>query len=215
MNRVMTQKLGRLCPAFLLCTLVPTTLASQIRGVNQLTGELSMGPGFTRSGGTCIAFGALLSAGEFFQRLRVEKTATGLEYWNGPRRVTKFPSELTINVLTYIWACDDPDKANKEDKAEASSAGAVLQNLQWVIQWKTGMKTRPVARIDLKLNRSSADEFAKRVGTRSYPALPKEGSEIWNVTLAIHEQDAPLSDSLVLIVTTNGGKQVARFSGHL
>lgn len=210
MDRLMRQRLSGFCLALLLCTLERATLAKQIRSVNRLTGELSMGPGFTRLGGTCMAFGALLSAGEFFQRLRVEQTATGPEYWNGPHRVTKFPSELTVNVLTYLWPCSKPDST------EAISTKAILQELRWTIEWKTKMKMRPVAGIDLKLIRLSADEFAERIGTPAYPSLPtKEGSEFWNVTLEIHGQDVPLSDSLVLLVRTDTGKQVARFSGHL
>jgi len=212
MNKISFRKV---CSSLALVCLTHGTGAftAQMRNVNKSTGELSMGPGFGRLGGTCIAFGALLSADEFFLRLRVKETANGLEYWNGPSRVTKFPSELKINVLAYVWTCGE------SDRVDANSPQVILQTLRWNIEWKTGMKTRRVKRIELTLSPSSTDEWEKRIGSPSTPVslseLRQEGSQVWNVTLAIHDQDAPLTDSLILTVMTSTERQIARFSGHL
>jgi hypothetical protein len=170
-----------------------------------------MGGGFSQAGATCILFVAQLSAGDFFLGLRIKETSSGPEYWSGPQRVTKFPPELTVNVLAYLGTCGRPETA------DLRSAKTELQALRWTAAWKTGMKLRPVKGLDVVQAESSLDdELEKRTGIPSPPPLSSGAPRTaWKVTLHLHEGDAALTDSLIVTASTKDGTQVTRFAAHL
>jgi hypothetical protein len=189
--------------------------ADQIRNVVQPTGELSMGAGLSHLGRDCVAFVAHLSAADFFLHLTRKETPNGTEYWIRDQRITKFPSELTINVFVVSWPC------RKTSTIDPESQQAPLQELRWSVAWKTGIKTRDVKKVEATLSRSSLSEFEKLFVGNTQASNPmgdfhdRTPADYWKLTLAIREQEAPLSDSLILTLATGGGKQIARFSAHL
>ena len=175
-----------------------------------------MGGGFSQIGATCIMSVAQLSANDFFLNLSVKDTSTGPEYWIGSQQITKFPRELAVSVLIA-----DIGTCSHSEIATSSPPETLLQDLRWNVAWKTGMKTRPASGIDITQAKSSPEEeIAKRTGI-PFALSPSSGPRqakpraAWTITIRLHEQDAPLTDSLIVTATTNTGKQVARFSAHL
>jgi hypothetical protein len=192
--------------------LYPNTLSGQIRTLNKATGELSMGGRSTQIGATCITFVALLSADDFFLRLRLKETPHGLEYWNGSEQVTRFPPDLTVTILTYLASCGHSETTSPRPPE------TILRGLHWTVAWKTGMKIHSPTQIEVTQTESAPDELERRIGTpmsTTNATPPSKPMVPWTVSLKLHHQDALLSDSLIVTATTSTGKQVARFSGHL
>jgi len=188
----------------------PPAFAAQIRTLFQPTGELIMGGGLAHLDHECVTFIAHLTADDLFAKLTVSETPEGSEYWIGTQRVTKFPSRLQVNVYMISRQC--PNKTHHELESQAS-----LQDLQWSIAWKTGLKTRPLKQFEMKLSPTSRAEFEGHFGLVSPPDLLtsiQRHTEYWRVTLTMQDQDASISDSLVVTVM-RAGKQIMRFSAHL
>jgi hypothetical protein len=190
--------------------------APKTRNGVRSTGELNMGAGLARLGHDCVAFVADLSADDFFSRLTSKQTPNGREYFDGTRRITKFPSELMVNVYMISWPCPNRTDADYERQE------VLLQDLRWGIAWKTGMKTRQVEEFDVKLIPTSRSEFESHFSLEDLqlpnPLAGPQNSkptEYWRLTLAVHNQDACVTDSLILTATTNAGRLIERFSAHL
>ena len=175
----------------------------QIRNMFKSTGELSMGALITKQGGCVILLGAFLSAGEFFPNLKIEETPSGIEYRHASVQITRFPRNLQINVVIQVWKCEQPETADPD------AIKILLESFQWTAGWKTGLKIRSPEKIETTLEQGSPDEIENRIGLEPPPG------PIWNVTIKLQDQDAPLSDSLILTASTQSGSIIGRFSGHL
>jgi hypothetical protein len=174
-----------------------------------------MGAGLAHLGHECVAFVARLSADDFFSKLAIKQTPNGPEYFDGARKVTKFPSELTINIYMIAWSCPNAD-ANSEHQQVS------FQDLRWSIAWKTGLKTRQPQELDAKPIQTSRAEFEKQFSLERFQMPNLWGSnqsstpaEYWSLTLAVHDQEAHITDSLILKASTAAERQIQRFSAHL
>jgi len=207
---------GRLC-LLLVLTLARPGLSRNMQradAVKTLTKEVAMGPGLSRFSDSCLVFAALLSADDFFEGLEVRQSPAGREYRKGSHLVTEFPARVKVTVLTWVWKFGTDDAENPE------LATAILEKLHFEAKWKTGMKTRPVKELSSNFRQPSAQEWKERPDIKKFEKLGLEPRDpavegIWIFELTIKDEQVPLTDSLIVTVSSSDGRQIARFSGRL
>lgn len=170
-----------------------------------------MGTGNARLEDSLVGFSASLSAGDFFSDLEVKQKSDGLSFTKNSRVVKTFPEKMTVEISTFVLKSDGSSPESPE------VAMAILQALRFDVEWKTGLKTRSVDSYRASLRQPSVDEWEQSEGTKALARIgltfPREAS--WVFDLAIDGRGVPLTDSLLVTVSSREGRRIARFSARL
>ena len=178
-----------------------------------LTREIPMGgAGPAQLGERCVIFAGRLSADNFFEGLEAQETSAGTEFTKDSHRMYEFPAQLDISVFTMPFHCrtDAPDHL-VELPREA------LEKLRIRAEWKTGLKLRPVKELKRTLRQPSQKEWMDRPETRKLEELGihTDPTAVWVFALTIVDERVPLTDSLVVTLSSSEGKQIIRLSSRL
>jgi hypothetical protein len=162
----------------------------------------------------CFILNARLSAVDFFDGIEVFSSSAGREYRKGTQVIREFPS--TMRVLILSW----PLKTEKVGAVSPESAKIALESLVLRAEWKTGLTTRSVAKLDVSIRQMSAQEWRLRPETKTLEDLGIEPSDpsakgIWIVEATIQDEHVPITDSLVVTIASGDGNYLARFSARV
>jgi hypothetical protein len=147
--------------------------------------------GEVRRGEICVTFEPYLSADDFFEGLQRLDLPSGPVYRKNASPVTHFPTYLTIEMYVNVHECDT-------NLYTPAASPDFVASMKIRAQWKRNLDMRP------------ADFTIERV-----PLNLEEGDNRLLFVLRIKNQDVPLTDHLIVSVTTDHGKLLSRMSARL
>lgn len=174
--------------------------------------EISMGTAEWNVLESCVLLASRLSSGEFFDGLVIERTDTGTEFWKNSVRITDFPSAVNVELAFIVTKCNGK---GREDEARIKS---ILEKLTFTVEWKDGLKSRPVREFTASnLRRASPNDMPNGTGdTEIGGRRPQRVADLfWIVDLAVKDDHVPLNESLIVTVSSEGHRQLARLSARL
>lgn len=138
---------------------------------------------------------------EFFENLRSVESPQGTTFLNDSGEVRFFPERMMI-TLCIIGPVTSEGRSIPSRKLNHGQ----MRDLRFKLQWKRGMKLRPVR------------EFRMRTPSESsFTDLEDFGRMIdgWTYEMALDDSQVPITDHLVLYILSPENKLIARMSAYL
>jgi hypothetical protein len=144
----------------------------------------------------CTPFMVMVEPNPFFTNLKKTTKTTGMEFQRGKTVVQRFPDDMVIDVHVYSGphGCGLP----RNDEGEG-----FLKALRFSVSSRHGSELRLITGV------------ATNSKTSSGPWCEDRCSEMWTYQLRIQAGDVPLTDAVILTITTGGGDQIEQFTGRL
>lgn len=155
------------------------------------TPDLSMGTRDVQLGGHCWRMSANI-VDSSLAKLRKKRSGSGTEFRRGKNVIERFPDEVMVEVS--VTDCTSP--------YAVPVSRDILSAMQFAAEWRRGTEERPVGGL-----------YVPR--TRSRDGLPESSDTVQIFELSIQSSDVPLSDQLVLTVSSSEGKKIAEFVAGL
>ncbi len=157
--------------------------------------------------GPCIRINGHVSNESFFENLRREDSSAGTFFRRGNEVVTLFPESMHLTLVLTDRACDIPWEQSGGPKVFLTKEA--LESLRIRFFWKHGVTLRNTRGIELR-----------HVTPRSAPIFPGEHAadpELveWWLDFDVPSKGVPLTDSLVIVLVTANGDNVARVAARL
>jgi hypothetical protein len=203
------------CPALLIlvgtAAAQPNPRKEHSNHAKETVWDLSGGVYFDTDGalpnGACFRLSGHVMAPAFFSDLKRIDTDDETYYERGPDRVTTFPNQLDVIFSIRDTPCDP--RLNKFSEQPLLTP-EMLSTLRLQLFWKQELKMSPV-------------QGAVRVGGTVTPIEPYAtdlAKELphryeWTFALTVPSRQVPITDSLVFLLVTPGGKLAARVSARL
>jgi len=182
--------------SLLICTFL-LLLPLQLRAVDESekpwrsTPDLSMGAQDVQLDGHCWRMSATI-VDSSLAKLRKKRSASGTKFHRGKNVVERFPDEMMVELT--VTDCTSP---------YAVPVGRdILGAMQFAAEWRRGTEERPVGGL-----------YVPR--TRSGEGYPESHDTVQVFELSIQSADVPLTDQLVLTVSSSDGKKIAQFVAGL
>jgi hypothetical protein len=155
------------------------------------TPDLSMGAQDVQLDGHCWRMSATI-VDSSLAKLRKKRSASGTEFHRGKNVIESFPDEVMVELT--VTDCTSPN---------AVPVGRdILGAMQFAAEWRRGTEERPVGGL-----------YVPRA--RSRDGWPESRDTVQVFELSIQSADVPLTDQLVLTVSSSDGKKVAQFVAGL
>ena len=195
-------------------------LLSMVAGIaaglgHENASTVPMGIDWYRAGNDCAAFGAIATAGDFFNGLKRHDTKHGPEYKRKSAVVTEYPDSVLIILKAGLSACAHPDTEPSNDNACAhpdteSSNGntpplmrldaAIIGALRFEAFWKDNFTMKP-AQVAILSSRYVGQPYSIR-----------RSANWWEYTLKVRTQGIPINYDLILIALAPDRHRLARFA---
>jgi hypothetical protein len=138
---------------------------------------------------------------EFFRNLHSVDSLRGATFQNEQGQVQFFPERMTITLRIL-----GPVAANGKSLPSRKLNHDLMEGLQFKVQWKRGMKMRSVKEFRLlavsESNFADLDNFG----------LPIDG---WTYEMVLEDSEVPVTDHLILYISSQQDKLLARMSAYL
>jgi hypothetical protein len=191
-----------MCRATLILLLV--SVAASFAGEIKHHRTVPMGVDFFRGNDDmCGGMSVNLDSGDFFEGLKVRKTARGREFYKHSEKVEFFPDQVTISARIITASCIGPPDPRQKSANLEHFDEVFIKSLRFSGYWKNGFATQVA---DLGLFSDGAELVPD-----NFPADTK----IWKYELRILSASIPIDSSLVINVLSADGKLVDRFSTRL
>jgi hypothetical protein len=158
-------------------------------------------------GGACFRVSGVADAPEFFVNLKRINDETGTVFRRGTETITHFPEELLLSFEIHDEPCTP---GLREVEARTYLTREMMSTLGLSFYWKRGVELRPVKNITEV--RSSVAPIVPYAATLA-SELPKRFE--WSYQMTVPSKGVPLTDSLVLVFRTPGGRIAARVAARL
>lgn len=152
-----------------------------------------MGVDIAKFGATCLVVSGAMSSGDFFDGLERHTRGSVTYYRKAGRRVDLYAEEVVVRLEAGVVDC-------KANSAPAKHPPHEVPELRYDVQWKHGLRTRPVERYEVRLLNPSY---------RSPEYSP------WVIEITVQSRNVPLADHLVIRVLSRESKEMLRLSGKL
>jgi hypothetical protein len=153
------------------------------------TPDLSMGTQDVEITGHCWRMSAAI-VDSSLAKLHKKRLANGTEFRRGKNVVERFPDEVMVEIT--ITDCVAP--------FTAPVSREILDAIQFAAEWRRGAEQRPVSGLYVPRARSG---------------LPTSHDTVQVFELSVQSADVPLSDELVLTISSSDGKKIAQFVAGL
>jgi hypothetical protein len=155
------------------------------------TPDLSMGTQEVQLGGRCWRMSANI-VDSSLAKLRKKRSGGGTEFRRGKNVIEWFPDEVMVEVS--ITDCTSPYAVavNRD----------ILSAMQFAAEWRRGAEERPVGGLHVPR-------------TRSRDSSQESSDTVQIYELSIQSSNVPLTDQLVLTVSSSEGKKIAEFVAGL
>jgi len=138
---------------------------------------------------------------EFFKGLRSVDSPQGTTFLNDSGEVRFFPDRMTITLRII-----GPVTANGRSMTGKKLNYDQMRGLRFKVQWKRGLKLRPVR--EFRLHTPSESSFMDLENS----GLPIGG---WTYEMVLEDSQVPITDHLVLSILSPENKLIARMSAYL
>lgn len=149
-----------------------------------------------------MMIGGKVVSGDFFDGLKVSDTPQGQTFKRKKTEVEFYPPRMTVEVFLGLGQCTHRRKLPC-DRCEFGLSTEFVEGLQFKSYWKNGFTSREadLGPPDMQESGEGLD-FAK-------------DEHFWKVELLLQADNVPLSDALVLVISSKDGKTVSRLAGRL
>jgi len=138
---------------------------------------------------------------DFFENLQAVNSPQGTTFRNDSGEVRFFPEQMTITIRMF-----GPVTPNGKSIPSRKLNYDQMRDLRFKLQWKRGMKLRPVR------------EFRSLTATEgTFIDLENSGRPMdgWTYEMVVHDSQVPVTDHLILSILSPENKLIARMSAHL
>jgi hypothetical protein len=157
--------------------------------------------------GVCFRVSGNLDAPDFFLNLKRINDEKGTIFRRGTETVTHFPDELFLSFDIHDQPCTP---GLQETASRRYLTPEMIGTLGVSFYWKRGVDLRPAKNItELHAAIEPIVPYAANLASQ----LPKRFE--WSYQLAVPSKGVPLTDSLVLVFRTEGGRIAARVAARL
>ncbi|HLZ50030.1 MAG TPA: hypothetical protein VKP61_04725 [Candidatus Acidoferrum sp.] len=157
--------------------------------------------------GACFRIKGRVTSADFFNLLKSYGTDDGTVFLVGTTEVSQFPDKILLSLLIRDEPCS---YGLQQVRSGVYLTQQAMSSLKLSFYWKHGVDMRPAEKITvLHFSVNPIEPYAKKLATE----LPKR--YLWSYELAVPSAGVPLTDSLVLIFRTSGGRIVARVAARL
>jgi hypothetical protein len=163
--------------------------------------QLEFGPQATSTGGFCFQLSGTVTADDFFDGLHKIETPTGPEYRKGARILTYYPEELLILIDAVGTSCLGKRKNGNNIRTKPTIQ--FMETLRFRIFWKDGAKLKEVHQFEFE-----------GLSSQQSPAMPGTIA-IWTYKIRLKDSGIPLTSHLVVVITTDDDRTVARLSAQI
>jgi len=148
--------------------------------------------------GNSVAIRGQVGPANFFENLRSIDSKNGTVFRNSDGEVRFFPDRITVTLFII-----GPFTKRARDSGPDAQ---YMEGIKFKAEWKRGVERRPVQAFrQLKVSVTEPpDAFLSRVI-----------KECWVYEFVIEDSEVPISDHLILDVTSPENKRLARLSAHL
>jgi hypothetical protein len=171
-----------------------TPVSAQIKAKKETELGTAVKAGFVLANyhDTCIFFQMFFLPGKFFDRLRKLETSDGPQFRKGNQTLHSFPDTLIVDIQATAFKC-----AGLVDQTPPLEfASGLLSTLSFEANWKTGDQVRPAL-------------------IESVQPRHRKLSARWNYFLEIPAKDVPLTEQLVIEVTSRDHIKLCRINSDL
>lgn len=158
--------------------------------------------------GPCMRVYGHLTSPDFFVGLKRIGTANGFEFHRGKESVTQFPAEMLLQFQIRDTFCPGLALGDSRKYLTPEQVNPLVLNLYW----KRGFALRRVekaAPVSASVRKVETPAQLQKQGT----VLPDRF--VWNYEFTVRSAGVPLTDHLILVIRTPGGKLVARVSARM
>ena len=181
----------RLTCAVLLLLVLPLNALDKSEKPWRSTPDLSMGSQDVQLDGHCWRMSANI-VDSSLAKLHKKRSAGATEFHHGRIVLDRFPDEVMVEVTVTDCASPYAVPMGKD----------VLGSVQFAARWRRGTDERPAGGI-----------YVPR--TRSKESWSQSSDTFQVFELSIQSTDVPLTDQLVLTVSSSDGKKIAQFVADL
>jgi hypothetical protein len=156
---------------------------------------------------TCFRLDGSVTAPRFFDDFKRIDDENGTKYQSGKEMMTEFPEELHVSFAIF----DIPCKSQMlQPSPRRYLTQEMMKSLRFSFYWKRGIELR---RIGNPKPEGATAELLEPSNMESKEELPKRYR--WIVEYTIPGAGVPLTDRLVLIISTLDGQRAARVAARL
>jgi len=163
--------------------------------------------------GVCFRLTGRVTAGDFFEHLKRVDKAEGTVFRRSNETVQNFPDQLTLSVVVhdqYDQTCPPAPNGPDGKPAPKLLTRELMSSLNMYLYWKQGVELRPIEHVKKKF--FAVRETVPQEVVRRYNVRQKLE---WSYEYIIPSAGVPLTESLVLVLRTQGGHVAARVSARL
>jgi hypothetical protein len=197
--------------ALLLLSLVPARFlsaeANHIKTIWNYDGGLLMTTDGSIPSGPCFRINGRVTAPDYFDDLKRVDTDSGSVIRRGREVVTEFPEKVHLSFLMYDLPCD---VELKQTGTRAYLTRALVSTMRLSFYWKRGLQMRPATGVvpshyEIRRIQPYASEFADK--------LPEKLE--WLFEFDVPSAGVPVTDSLVIVLSTPNGYIAARAAARM
>lgn len=179
----------------------PATAADKnSKNVVEYDAVVSMGVSSATVNGWCLAFNGLVTSGDFFRGLKRTTTSRGPQFTKGSESVSKYPDRVVVKIEGFVSRC-----ASAPATKSGTDAGADLMKHFFVqAKWKTGMEMRPAEVVSREISEPGVSVW-QEYSMRRNP---------WVYTMAVNSKDVPLTDHLVVVISSKDRAALCRLAAR-
>jgi len=149
----------------------------------------------------CFEFGGNLNTEDaFFQDLKRTETNSRVRFHKGDKDFVYFPESLKIQIYAAGKKCK-PSTDSQDDEYPRID---LMRTFHFDVYWKEG--------VTLRRAREVTPTFLSSLQDGQNSAI---ASGIWNFTFEVKDSNIPLTNHLVVVISSTGDKDVARMSAKL
>jgi len=166
------------------------------------SGQVAMAADLFRFEGKCWSLMGTFGHEDYFADVQVKKGRDETKYLIAGREVYNFPDETDITLYLEAFECAR-DKASSEPTDV--SLEQAIDSVEFKVEWKRKEYLRPAKVTSLHIARQP---FAMRLGSFQMRKL-------WKGAISVESLGVPLSDHLIVSMTSKDGVRLARISGQV
>ncbi|HEV1993017.1 MAG TPA: hypothetical protein VGR03_01690 [Candidatus Acidoferrum sp.] len=198
------------CAFLVLASLAPSASTGQTKrekSVWNYDGGVFFATDGSLPNGVCFRVSGGMNSPEFFLNLKRIDGERGVIFRRGTETVTHFPGDLLVSFDIHDQPCTP---GLREIEARTYMTQEMMRSLHLSFYWKRGVDLRPVKNItNVRASVEPIVPYAANLASE----LPERFD--WSYQLAVPSEGVPLTDSLVLVFRTPGGRIAARVAARL
>jgi hypothetical protein len=165
-------------------------------------GQVSMAADVFRFADACWSLMGAFGYEDYFTDVRVKKSRDETKYLKAGKEVYNFPDQTDIALYLETVECSRDKASSKPTDVSLEQA---IDSVEFKVEWKRKEYLRSA---NITSSHIARQPFSMKIGSF-------QTRKLWKVAISVESFGVPLSDHLIVSMTTKDGVRLARISGQV